>query len=132
MIGTKKGEKNGNTKCLSNRNKDLWSRQSLEWLHDYADKEVGAVWIDMNGNVVKVWRNFQGFPNKILPGGYCMGSLGLRSNEFSYQDQTDLTQIDWDGNVVWSFDKKEYIEDEGETPRWMLVNTMTISVKETQ
>ena len=82
-------------------------------------KKVGAVLIDMNGKVVKVWKNFQGFPNKLLPGGYCMGSLGLRSNDFSYQDQTDVTQIDWDGNVVWKFDHKEYIEDEGEKPRWM-------------
>ena len=82
-------------------------------------KKVGAVLIDMNGNVVKVWKDFQGFPNKLLPGGYCMGSLGLRDSAFSYQDQTDLTQIDWDGNVVWKFDHKEYIEDEGQQPRWM-------------
>ncbi len=82
-------------------------------------KKVGAVLIDMNGNVVKVWKNFQGFPNKLLPGGYVMGSLGLRDSSFSYQDQTDVTQVDWDGNVVWSFDHKEFIEDEGHEPRWM-------------
>lgn len=82
-------------------------------------KKIGAVLIDMNGNVVKVWKDFQGFPNKLLPGGYVMGSLGIRDSEFSYQDQTDLTQIDWDGNVVWTFDHKEYIEDEGHEPRWM-------------
>ena len=82
-------------------------------------KEVGAVLIDMNGKVVKVWKDLQGFPNKLLPGGYVMGSLGIRDSAFSYQDQTDLSQIDWDGNVVWKFDHKEYIEDEGQTPRWM-------------
>lgn len=80
---------------------------------------VGAVLIDMNGNVVKVWKDFQGFPNKLLPGGYCMGSLGLRDAEFAYQDQTDVTQVDWDGNIVWSFNHKEYIEDEGKKPAWM-------------
>lgn len=48
-----------------------------------------------------------------------MGSLGIRDSEFSYQDQTDLTQVDWNGNVVWKFDHKEYIEDEGHQPRWM-------------
>ena len=82
-------------------------------------KKVGAVLIDMNGKVVKVWKNFQGFPNKLLPGGYVMGSLGVRDGAFSYQDQTDLTQLDWDGNVVWKFDHKDYIEDEGHEPRWM-------------
>ena len=83
-------------------------------------KKVGAVLIDMNGNVVKVWKDFQGFPNKLLPGGYCMGSLGVRDSEFSYQDQTDVAQVDWDGKLVWKFDHKEYIEDEGQTPMWMV------------
>ncbi len=63
-------------------------------------KKVGAVLIDMNGNVVKVWKDFQGFPNKLLPGGYCMGSLGVRDGAFSYQDQTDVAQIDWDGGSL--------------------------------
>ena len=30
-----------------------------------------------------------------------------------------MTQVDWDGNIVWSFDKYEYIEDPVEEPRWM-------------
>lgn len=81
--------------------------------------KVGAVLVDMNGNVVKVWKDLQGFPNKLLPGGYCMGSLGLRDSDYSYQDQTDLAQVDWDGNVVWKFNKKELIEDEGHEPEWM-------------
>ena len=82
-------------------------------------RDVGAVLIDMNGNVVKVWKDLQGFPNKLLPGGYVMGSLGIRDTDFGYQDQTDLVQVDWDGNIVWKFDKKEYIEDEGHEPQWM-------------
>ena len=35
------------------------------------------------------------------------------------QDQTDLVQVDWDGNIVWKFDKAEYVEDPGEEPQWM-------------
>ena len=54
--------------------------------------DIGAVLIDMNGRVVKNWKDFQGFPNKLLPGGYCMGSLGVRDAEYSYQDQTDVAQ----------------------------------------
>ena len=29
----------------------------------------GATLIDMNGNVVRTWKDFLGFPNKMLPGG---------------------------------------------------------------
>jgi len=40
---------------------------------------VGAVLIDMNGNVVKQWKDLQGFPNKLLPGGQVFGHLGVES-----------------------------------------------------
>lgn len=84
-----------------------------------AAKDVGAVLFDMRGNVVRVWKDLMGFPNKLLPGGHVIGSRGLRDSDFGYQDQIDLVQVDWDGNIVWKFDKKEYIEDEGQTPMWM-------------
>lgn len=74
---------------------------------------LGAILIDMNGNVIRNWKGFQGFPNKMLPGGYIMGSLGRRNADFGYQDMADVTQIDWDGNIVWSFNKKEYFEEGG-------------------
>ena len=35
----------------------------------------GALLIDMNGNEVKLWAGLGGFPNKILPGGYVMGTI---------------------------------------------------------
>ena len=79
---------------------------------------IGAILVDMNGNVVKCWKGVQGFPNKLLPGGYLMGSLGLRDPKFGYQDQTDLVQVDWDGKVVWKFDKKELVDDDGDK-RWI-------------
>ncbi|MFV0439550.1 MAG: aryl-sulfate sulfotransferase [Desulfopila sp.] len=82
-------------------------------------KEVGALLIDMNGAEVNLWSNLHGFPNKILPGGYVMGHLAERNNKYGMQDQTDLVQVDWDGNVVWKFDQYEYIEDPGEEPQWM-------------
>ena len=79
---------------------------------------IGAILIDMNGNVIKVWKDFQGFPNKLLKGGYCMGSLGRRDAEYAYQDMADLTQVDWDGNIVWSFNKKEFCKD-GDKEYWL-------------
>ena len=85
----------------------------------YSAKDHGAVLVDMNGNAVHVWKDLHGFPNKLLPGGQVFGSLGVRDPLYGYQDQLDLVQVDWDGNIVWKFDKLEYIEDEGEKPQWM-------------
>ena len=63
----------------------------------------------MNGREVQLWAGLGGFPNKILPGGYVMGTTGTRHGKKAYQDQIDLVQVDWDGNIVWKFDKTELI-----------------------
>ena len=81
--------------------------------------ELGALLIDMNGKEVKLWKNLHGFPNKMLPGGYVMGSRGQRDAKYGYQDYVDLVQVDWEGNVVWEFSQVEFIEDPGHEPRWM-------------
>jgi hypothetical protein len=82
-------------------------------------KELGALLINMNGAEVNLWKGLHGFPNKMLPGGYVLGHTGERPSRFGIQDQKDLVQVDWDGNIVWKFDKYEYIEDPGEKPQWM-------------
>ncbi|MBN2060372.1 MAG: aryl-sulfate sulfotransferase [Deltaproteobacteria bacterium] len=82
-------------------------------------REAGAAIIDMNGQVLQIWQGLQGFPNKLLPGGYVMGSTGLRSSKHGYQDQTDLVQVDWEGKIIWRFDHHELIKDPGQDPRWM-------------
>lgn len=81
--------------------------------------EQGALLIDMNGNELRMWEGLHGFPNKMLPGGYVMGSLGERNPKHGLQDQTDLVQVDWNGKVTWKFNEYEYIDDKGETPQWM-------------
>ena len=85
----------------------------------YQAVERGAALIDMNGNVVQMWEGFHGFPNKMLPGGHILGSTGERPHNYGFHDKRDVAQVDWDGNIVWTFDKYEYIEDPGEAPRWM-------------
>lgn len=82
-------------------------------------RDEGATIIDMNGGVVNHWHHLQGFPNKLLPGGYMMGSLGERNSTYGWQDQKDLVQVDWDGNIVWKFNKNQYVEDPGYEPEWM-------------
>jgi len=76
----------------------------------------GALLIDMNGNEVQLWQGLGGFPNKMLPGGYVMGSTGQRKGKRSYQDQLDLVQVDWDGNITWKFNKTELVQDPGKDP----------------
>jgi hypothetical protein len=82
-------------------------------------KDVGAVLINMNGNIVNQWKGLDGFPNKVLPGGYIMGSTGIRNPEYGFQDMLDLVQIDWDGNIVWSFNGYDQIKDPGRRKTWM-------------
>ena len=48
-----------------------------------------------------------------------MGCRGPIKNDYGYQDQSDVTQIDWDGNVVWTFNKKEYVEDSETEKYWL-------------
>lgn len=79
----------------------------------------GALLIDMNGREVHLWQGVNGFPNKLLPGGYLFGSHGLRSPKYGVQDQVDLVQFDWDGNIVWSFNQLEQIQDPNQEITWM-------------
>lgn len=81
--------------------------------------ELGAMLIDMNGREVKLWKGLHGFPNKLLPGGFVLGHRGQRDSKYGYQDNVDLIQVDWNGNVVWEFNQYEFIEDPGNEPRWM-------------
>ena len=85
----------------------------------YQAHGVGAILIDLNGTEVKIWRDLDGFPNKLLPGGQVFGSTGRRNPKYALQDQVDLVQVDWDGNIVWKFDKNELVEDPGDEPRYV-------------
>ena len=85
----------------------------------YQAADQGALLIDMNGKEVHLWKGLRGFPNKILPGGYVLGSTSERDPKYGYQDEADLVQVDWAGNIVWKFDRHEYIEDPGHEPQWM-------------
>ena len=78
----------------------------------------GTMLIDMNGNLVKQWTAVAAVPSpaRILPGGYLVGGSHLRS---PYQEAPELIQVDWDGEIVWQFDRTELVEEDGAEPRWM-------------
>jgi hypothetical protein len=79
----------------------------------------GALLIDMRGNEVQLWEGLEGFPNKMLPGGFVFGSSRTRNPKYGFQDQLDLLQVDWDGNIVWKFDHNELVEDPGSKPAYI-------------
>ena len=87
----------------------------------FQPREMGAMLIDMNGNVVNRWRGIQGLPgpNKMLPGGFVMGSTGQRNPKFGFQDNLDLVQADWDGNIVWRFCQHQLIADPYRKKTWI-------------
>lgn len=66
--------------------------------------------IDMNGNVVKRWddyNNSAGGPARILPGGGVISASGARP---PHQESLELVQRDFAGKVVWSFRHNVEIE----------------------
>lgn len=69
----------------------------------------GVMLIDMNGKEVKLWKDVHGFPPKILKGGNLMASR--RVHHAIPNEYYDLSQIDWDGNVVWTFDHAFTVKD---------------------
>jgi hypothetical protein len=65
--------------------------------------------IDMNGNVVKRWDGFNnsaGGPARVLPGGHVIAANGARP---PHQESLELIQRDFDGKLVWRFDRGEQI-----------------------
>lgn len=85
----------------------------------YQAPGLGALLIDMNGREVRLWSGLKGQPNKMRPGGSVLGSTALRDPRYGMQDQADVVEADWDGHIVWKFDRCEYIEDPGYPARWM-------------
>lgn len=85
----------------------------------YQAADLGALLIDMNGREVHLWKGLRGFPNKMLPGGYVLGSTAERDPKYGFQDEANLVQVDWEGNIVWKFDRYEFIEDPGHPAQWM-------------
>ncbi len=75
--------------------------------------------IGMNGQELRFWEGVPSTHCKMLPGGNIMAQCGLRDPRYGYQDSMELAQIDWDGKVVWRFDRGEFIEDPGYPGRWM-------------
>jgi hypothetical protein len=66
--------------------------------------------IDMNGNVVKQWDGFvnsAGGPARVFPGGFVMAANGANPPR---QESLELVSRDFDGKVLWRFDRNQEIQ----------------------
>ena len=70
---------------------------------------AGAVLIDMNGRVRKVWEGLNKSPVKPLPGGRIIGSTGTAFGFGGIEDYVKTLQLDWEGSIEWCFDRSELI-----------------------
>ena len=57
----------------------------------------GVAIINMNGEIVRFYKDVNGFPPRVLPGGHVIVTRAPRGAAFGYQDMGDLTMIDIDG-----------------------------------
>lgn len=67
--------------------------------------KTGAVLIDMNGNVVKSWPRFQGYPILLLPEGHVLGGqVGRVSGTYNHElGSNDVVQEAWEGSEDGGF-----------------------------
>lgn len=79
---------------------------------------LGAMLIDMNGREVHLWRGVIGMPNKLLPGGHLLTGMADRYRHPS-QGMEKTIQVDWNGNVEWTFDRGNKVSYDSSEPRYM-------------
>jgi arylsulfotransferase ASST len=74
--------------------------------------------IDMNGNVVKQWDgyvNSAGGPARIFPDGVVMAANGSNPPR---QESLELIQRDFEGHVIWRFDRNQQIQTRDGSTIW--------------
>ena len=91
-------------------------------LEDARTGQGTTLLIDMNGNVVHKWP-LHSYPTKIMPGGFAMGGMTKPGNHLWDSDPKiptthafngfDLVQMDFNGKIVWQFDKYDQVQDDG-------------------
>lgn len=64
--------------------------------------------IDMEGNYINTWE-INAFPAKMFPNGSILAQGGFRVVDF---ELTEVVQLNWDGEVEWSFSEFDEIDGE--------------------
>jgi hypothetical protein len=74
--------------------------------------------VDMNGNLVHLWKGPLHHPNKLYPGGYLLTSTA--SWKQGHQDAIEIQIRDFNDKVVWQFDRfLQSKANEGEGRMWI-------------
>ncbi len=74
--------------------------------------------IDMNGNLVHLWKGKLHHPNKVYPGGYLLSATS--SWKYGWQDAIQIQIRDFNDNVLWKFDHwMEGKANEGNGTMWI-------------
>src|SRR5215510_15523502 len=74
--------------------------------------------IDMNGNIVKRWDgyvNSAGGPARVFPDGVVMAANGANP---PHQESLELIQRDFEGHVIWRFDRNQQIQTRAGSTIW--------------
>lgn len=71
----------------------------------------GCYLVDMNGNVIRHWEEVETL-GKILPGGHLLGNIDY--HEEGMERGRRLVQMNWEGDVIWEFNRTEKVNYEGE------------------
>ena len=84
--------------------------------------------IDMNGNLVHLWKGPFGFPNKVLPGGYLLMSRGAWKQ--GPEEAVEVQIRNFSDQVLWKFDRwQEGKANEGEGTMWVARQHHDIQIK---
>jgi hypothetical protein len=84
--------------------------------------------IDMNGNLVHLWKGPFGFPNKALPGGHLLVSRGVWKN--GLEEAAEVQVRDFNDRVIWKFNQwQEAGPGEAEGTTWVARQHHDIQIK---
>ena len=74
--------------------------------------------IDMNGNLVHLWKGKLHHPNKVYPGGYLLASTAAWKH--GRQDAIEIQLRDFSDKVIWRFNQwQEGKANEGDGTMWL-------------
>lgn len=74
--------------------------------------------VDMNGNLVHLWKGKLHHPNKVYPGGYLLTSTA--SWKHGWQDGLEIQLRDFNDKVLWRFNQwQEGKANEGDGTMWL-------------
>ena len=84
--------------------------------------------IDMNGNLVHLWKGPFGVPNILLPGGYLLAARGAW--KYGPEEAVEVQLRDFANKVLWKFDRwQEGKANEGEGMMWVARQHHDVQIK---